>query len=128
MKKFVFWTGMISILAGFALQWPSLAPVLMPSAEPGMLLHLFGAMAMFLGTMLIVCSRDLRNRGSLVVWEGVLRLGGFGVMAGYGLLGGGGPSVVAAGVFDLAVGLAYLVGIPRTVGIALSALLLDQRR
>ena len=32
-----------------------------------------------------MCSRDLKRRGPLVMWEGVLRLGGFGVMGFYGV-------------------------------------------
>ncbi|WP_368507734.1 hypothetical protein [Bradyrhizobium lupini] len=80
-----------------------------------MLMHLFGCMAMFLGIMLIVCSRDLTTRAPLVMGEAVLRFAGFGVMAGYGLWGSGGASLIASGAFDLIVALIYLIGLPRSL-------------
>lgn len=126
MPLFVLLTGLASLLAGLALQVPALAAVLMPGQPAGMLIHLFGAMAMFLGVMLALASRDLATRGSLVAWEGVLRLAGSAIMAGYGIWGMGGAALVAAGAFDLAVGLAYLVGLPRHLGIGLGDLLLDR--
>ena len=44
----------------------------MPSAQPGILLHQSGLMAIFLGGVLILCSRDLKRRRALVIWEGLL--------------------------------------------------------
>lgn len=128
MKPCVFWTGIVSVAAGLALQSTSIAPLLMPSAPPGMLIHLFGAMAVFLGIMLILCSRDLDNRAALVAWEGVLRLCGFGIMAGFGLFAGGGMQLVLAGFYDLVIGVAYLALLPRALGITLGDLLLDRRK
>ena len=89
-------------------------------------MHLFGLMAVFIGIMLMLCSRDLKRRGTLVLWEGLLRVGGFGIMAGYGLLGGAGPSVAATGLFDLAVGMIYLIALPKYLGVGLVDLLLDR--
>ena len=126
MKAFVFWTGTLSVAAGAAFQFPDLAAYLMPSAQPGMLLHLFGLMAIFLGGMLILCSRDLKRRGALVIWEGVLRLGGAGVMGSYGLFGDGGLSVAMAGLFDLTIGVIYLVGLPRHLDVTITELILDE--
>ena len=126
MKQFVFWTGMISVVAGVAFQFPALSAQLLPSESPGMLMHVFGLMALFLGIMLVLSSRDLGSRGPLVAWEGVLRVGGFCAMAGYGLFGGAGMLAVASGVFDLMVGLVYLVGVPRHLGLTLADLLLDR--
>jgi hypothetical protein len=128
MKQFIFWTGMLSLLAGAAFQFPALSSRLMPSEQPGMLMHVFGLMAMFQGVMLVFCARDLRNRGNLVAWEGILRGGGFAVMAGYGLFGDAGFLAVATGVFDLLIGIVYLVGLPRHLGIPLSDLLLDRNQ
>lgn len=34
----------------------------------------FGCMAAFIGVLLLLCERDLKTRGSIVMWEGVLRL------------------------------------------------------
>ena len=74
MKRFVFWTGMISVVSGLALQAPIIATRLLPAEPPGMVVHIFGAMAVFIGVMLAFSARDLRNRGVLVAWEGVLPL------------------------------------------------------
>lgn len=126
MKTFVLWTGWMSVAAGASLQFPSLAAHLMPSEPPGMLLHLFGLMAMYLGVLLVFCSRDLARRGTLVLWEGILRLGGFGVMAGYGLFGGGGAQLALGGLFDLIVGVIYLVALPRHLGSSFVDLLRDR--
>ncbi len=126
MRRFVFWTGMLSLSVGLGLQLQGLAAYLMPSAEPGMLLHLAGLMAMFMGIMLVVCSRDLQQRGALVLWEGVLRVSLFAVMAIYGLFGDGGPRVVMAGFGDLVIGVIYFIGLPRHLGVTFMDLLLDR--
>jgi hypothetical protein len=89
-KQFILGPGMLSIVAGGGLQIQKLSNIIMPSESAGLLMHLFGAMAIFLGIMLIFCSRDLQHRGCLVVWEG-------GLMAGYGILAGGGLSTIAGG-------------------------------
>ena len=126
LKAFVFWAAVISVVSGVGLQLPAVSAQLMPTEQPGMLLHVFGLMAAFIGATLILCSRDLTRRGPLVAWEGVLRLGGFVVMAGYGMFGGCGPPMLLAGVFDLAVGLIYLIGLPRHLGAPLLSIMLDR--
>ena len=115
------------MISGAGCQLPGFSAHLMPTERPGMLLHLFGLMALFLGIMLILCSRDLEHRGSLVAWEGMLRLGGFAIMGGYGVFGGGGVQLAIAGVFDLVIGAIYLLWLPRHLGVPLGDLLLDRR-
>lgn len=128
MKFFVFWTGVINVLSGLALQFPAISLRLMPLEPPGMVLHIFGAMAVFLGIMLVFCSRDLPARGVLVAWEGVLRLVGFATMAGYGLFGGAGIQAALSGLVDGLFGFIYLVALPKFLGISLVDLLLDRSR
>jgi hypothetical protein len=127
MRQFVFWTGMSSLGVGLGLQVQELAAFLMPSAEPGMLLHVSGLMAVFMGILLILCSRDLKQRGSLVLWEGVLRVSLFAVMGSYGLFGDGGVRLAMAGFGDLIIGVVYFVGLPRHLGASFLDLLLDRR-
>ena len=117
---------MISVVSGAGLQFSAVSVQLMPTEQPGMLLHVFGLMVVFIGAALILCSRDLTRRGPIVAWEGVLRLGGFLVMTGYGMFGGDGPPMLLAGVFDLAVGLIYLIGLPRHLGAPLLRIMLDR--
>jgi hypothetical protein len=102
------------------------ASQMMPTEQFGMLMHVFGLMAVFIGVMLFLCSRDLKRRAPLVMWEGVLRLGGFSVMAGYGVWGGGGSMMIAAGLFDLVIGLIYLTRLPAYLGRSASEILLDR--
>ena len=83
---------------------------------------------MFIGATLIISSRDLARRGPIVAWEGVLRLGGFAAMAGYGIFGGGGLPMILAGLFDLVVGLIYLIGLPRHFSSPLLSILLDRAK
>lgn len=104
MRQFVFWTGLSSLVAGAAVQIPAVFDYLRTSERPGMLLRLFGAMAIFLGIMLAICSRDLKRRGSIVIWEGILRVCGFGILTGYWLFGGRGKMSAIFGVCDLIVG------------------------
>ncbi len=125
MKTFVFWTGLFSVLAGVGLQFSVVASTLMPTEQPGMLLHLFGLIAVFLGIMLILSARDLAHRAPLVMWEGILRIGGFLVMTAFGIWGGGGTLMIGSGVFDLVVGVAYLVFLPRYLRTSAYDLLLD---
>ena len=73
MKQFIFWTGMISVVSGLSLQFPQIAQLLMPTEQAGMVMHLFGAMAVFLGVMLIFRSRNLQARGVLVA-ESTLKM------------------------------------------------------
>ena len=117
---------MISVVSGVGLQFSAVSVQRMPTEQPGMLLLVFGLMATFISATLILCSRDLTRRGPIVAWEGVLRLGGFVVMAGYGMFGGGGPPMQLAGVFDLAVGLIYLIGLPRHLGAPVLSIMLDR--
>lgn len=126
MRQFVFWTGLSSFLAGLAVQFPVVFDSLDTSEQPGMLLRLFGIMAMFLGAVLVLCARDLKQRGSIVIWEGILRLGGFIILTGYGVFGGRGTPVTICGILDLLIGAIYLFALPRHLGVPLVDLLLDR--
>jgi hypothetical protein len=126
MRKFVFWTGIANLLAGAALQFPSVSMKLMPPELTGIVTCLFGVIAVLTGAMLVLCSRDLKRRGTLVAWEGVLRLVGFAIMTGYGVLYHGGFPIALAGLFDGLIGVAYLVALPRYLSLSLTDLLLDR--
>ena len=49
---------MISVVSGLALQAPIIAKHLLPAEPPGMVVHIFGAMAVFIGVMLAFFARD----------------------------------------------------------------------
>jgi hypothetical protein len=126
MKAFVFWTGITNLFAGVAFQFPAFSALILPSEQPGVYMHLFGLLVIFLGTTLVFCSRDLTHRGTLVVWEGILRVGGFAVFAGYGVFGRRGIPAFLSGLFDLSIGLTYLILLPRSLSSPLADLLLDR--
>jgi hypothetical protein len=128
MKKFIVWTGAISAIAGIGFQFPRFSLLLMPAEQYGMLVNIFGIMAIFIGIMLIYCSHDLAHRGGLVAWEGILRLLGGTIMVSYGLFGDNGMIAIGSGIFDLAIGLVYIVGLPRHLGVPIINLLLDKHR
>ena len=127
MKAFIICTGVVSGLAGVGLQVPSLNAQLFPAPPPVLVLRVFGLVAIFLGLMLILCSRDLKHRGVLVAWEGVLRLVGGSVIAGYGFIGDYGLLTGLAGLGDFAIGVVYLIFLPRQLGIPTLDLLLDHK-
>jgi hypothetical protein len=127
MQAFVFWTGILSGAVGVAFQIPAFTARLLPGSYSALLQHVFGMVAIFLGVMLVICSRDPKSRGVLVAWEGVLRVVGGVVIAGYGFFVGMGAVVGLAGLADLAIGAIYLVWLPRWLGVSLIDLLLDRR-
>jgi hypothetical protein len=126
MTTFVFATGLCNVFAGLLVLMPGGLPLIMPAVDRGLPLTLFGLVVVFLGIMLILCSRDLRARGSLVAWEGVLRVVGGCVLMWYGIEREMGPAVTLAGVGDLLIGMVYLVALPRHVGVGLLSLLRDR--
>jgi hypothetical protein len=125
MKRFVFWTGLLSLAAGTGFQFSAVAAWVLHPEPAGLAGQLFGAMAMFVGIMLMLCSRDLPRYGTLVLWESLLRVGGFVILGGHGWHQGNG-FLLAMGVGDLAIGVVYLVGLPRHLGVAFIDLLLDR--
>ena len=92
-----------------------------------MLLHLCGLLVLFAGITLILCSRDLKQRGTLVIWEGFLRLGVCVVMGGYGLFGDGGMRLATAGLGDLVIAVVYFIWLPRHLRVSFMDLLLDRQ-
>ena len=126
MKKFVFWTGGYNILLGLEFLCPPLMGFLrVPVPESGIWVQLPATIVIYLGILLILCSRSLRSRACIVCWEGILRIFAFLLLAGYGLFGGLGISMVLVGIVDLVIGLIYLVGLPRSLEVKGAQLLFD---
>lgn len=113
MKKFVFLTGIFNVLFGVALQFPFGVALALPRDSSGMTTHLFGITASFLGILLVVSSRDLERFGVFVLLEGILRIFGFAILTYYALFDGYGVTTLLLGCTDGAIGLAYLILIPK---------------
>jgi hypothetical protein len=127
MRKFVFWTGAYNIVLGSGFLIPGFAGLLgLQLPEANVWLWLPAVLVIYLGLLLVLCSRNLETLGTLVYWEGVLRvvvglmLGWFGFWTDLGIIAG------LIGIVDLLIGLGYLTGLPRELNRPPSSLLLDR--
>lgn len=128
MKKFVFWTGVYNILLAVSSLIPQLSNILgLTVPDSRFYLWLPGILIIYLGVMLILASRNLDERASIVFWEGILRLAGFIVATRYGFFGEFGASLGYVGVIDLLVGLVYIIGLPKSLNRRAVDILLDRK-
>lgn len=127
MQTFVFWTGVYNIVLGISFLIPGFAALLgLQEPESIFWLWLPATFVIYLGIMLIFCSRRLTTRAPLVFWEGILRLAAFALLAWFGFFTDLGIIAVLIGVIDLLIGLGYIIGLPKSLGIPAKSLLLDQ--
>jgi hypothetical protein len=126
MKKFVFWTGIYNIVVGLVISCPWVVKLLgTPLPSSYFWLWFAAVLVIYLGILLVLCSRNLKGRASLVYWEGILRIVAFLLVAGFGVFGGLGPAITLLGIIDLAIGLVYLIGLPKALNTPPKNLLLD---
>ncbi len=126
MKSFIFWSGVYN--AGLALtltcppiyQWLGLN---VPTPLWGWLVAGFLA---FTSVVLILASRDLRQRAAFVYWESILRYIAALLLIPAGLFGDLGLIAVPLGLGDLVIGLVYMFGLPKELGLSHSDLLRDR--
>jgi hypothetical protein len=127
MRKFVFWTGVYNVILAVSSLIPAVAKILgLAVPESRFYLWLPGILIIYLGILLILASRNLHDRASLVYWEGILRLAGFVVATRYGFMGEFGASLGYVGVIDLIVGLVYIIGLPKYLNRRAIDILLDR--
>lgn len=79
----------------------------------------------YLGILLIFCSRKIKSRASIVYWEGILRIALLFLLTGYGFFGGIGIALALVGIVDLVIGSIYIFGLPRTLNVKAGNLLRD---
>jgi hypothetical protein len=127
-KKFVFWTGIYDLAVGIGFFFPGLARSL-GVQQPASLFFSWSPalLTTFLGVVLILCSRNLPARGTVVYWEGILRIVGFFLLGWFGFIGGLGFAIGVMAIIDLAIGVTYLAGLPRALNMTHMDLLLDRR-
>lgn len=118
MKAFVFWTGIMNFSFGLGFMFPAMAQYLGEVAPTLVWSQLLGVILMFLGVILVLCSRDIERYATIICWEGVVRIAGFLVMGGHGFLGDAGVSIGFAGVLDLLIGGGYLIGLSRSLNLS----------
>ena len=73
----------------------------------------------------ILSSRDLSHRATFVYWESLLRYVAALVLVPAGLFGDVGLITVPLGLGDLAIGLVYMFGLPKELGVSHRNLLFD---
>jgi len=127
MSKFVFWTGVYTVIAGISFLFPGIVSLLgVKLPESNFWVWVVAAAVIYLGIALVLCSRNLAARASLVYWEGILRIAGFFLFSGFGFFGDLGILPGVLGVVDLLIGLVYLIGLPKTLDTTAANLLLDR--
>lgn len=127
MQKFVFWTGVYNLIVGSVFLIPGSTNLVGIQAPEVMLwLWLPAILVIYLGILLIFCSRRLPERASLVFWEGIARIAVFVPLAWFGFFTDLGFMVGVIGVIDLLIGLGYILGLPRALHIPAIDLLLDR--
>jgi len=129
MRGFVFWTGIYNIIAGISFLVPGIVPLLgIRPPESSFWVWTVAASVIYLGVALVLSSRRLAERATVVYWEGILRIVAFFLFGGYGFFGDLGLVAGILGVLDLVIGLVYLIGLPRALGKPAMDLLLDRVR
>jgi hypothetical protein len=126
MKQFVYWSGIYNAGLAATLTFPPVYQALglnIPAPLWGWLVAGFLA---YTSAVLILASRDLQRRASLVYWESLLRYIAALLLIPAGLFGDLGLIAVPLGLGDLAIGLVYMFGLPKYFGISHSDLFCDR--
>ncbi|WP_045227136.1 hypothetical protein [Methyloterricola oryzae] len=79
----------------------------------------------FTAAVLIISARDLKRRASQVYWESLLRYAAALLLIPAGLFGEVGKIAALLGLGDLAIGLVYMFGLTKELGVSHKALLFD---
>ncbi|WP_262967378.1 hypothetical protein [Methylobacter psychrophilus] len=126
MKHFVFWSGVYNAgLALFLLCPPLYRGIGMNICDPVWGWLIAGFLG-FSSAVLLLASRDLYRRATFVYWEALLRYIAALVLIPAGLFGDVGLITVPLGLGDLAIGLVYMFGLPKELGLSHHALLYDR--
>ncbi|MGZ8214217.1 MAG: hypothetical protein ACXWTP_06930 [Methylosarcina sp.] len=126
MVTFVHWTGIYNGALAGTLLFPPIYRALglnIPAPLWGWLVAGFLA---YTGAALILATRDLRRRASFVYWESLLRYVAALLLIPAGLFGDLGLIAVPLRLVDLAIGLVYMLGLPKELGLSHRALFCDR--
>ena len=126
MKNFAFWSGVYNAGLGLFLLFPPLyRGVGMNICDPVWGWLIAGFLG-FTSAVLILSSHDLHRRATFVYWEALLRYIAGLVLVPAGLFGDVGLITVPLGLGDLAIGLVYMFGLPKELGLSHTDLLRDR--
>jgi hypothetical protein len=126
MNRFVFWSSVYNAgLAIFLLFPPLYRGISLNICSPVWGWLIAGFLA-YTSVVLVYASRDLSRRAALVYWESLLRYVAALVLIPIGLFGDIGPIAAIMGLGNLAIGLVYMFGLTKELGVPHSALLFDR--
>jgi hypothetical protein len=126
MPQFVFWSGVYNAgLAGVLLCPPVYRTLGLNICSPVWGWLIAGFLA-FTSAVLILSSRDLTARASLVYWEAPLRYVAAVVLIPAGLFGDIGIVAALLGLGDLLIGVVYTFGLPKELGLSHADLAFDR--
>ena len=125
MKSFVFWSGIYNAGLALTLTFPPVYRWLGLNVPAPLWGWLVAGFLAFTSAVLILASRDLRRRAAFVYWESLLRYIAALLLIPAGLFGDLGLIAVPLGLGDLAIGLVYMFGLPKELGVSHCALLCD---
>lgn len=126
MSQFVFWSGVYNGGLALFLLFPLLYGALGLNFPAPFWGWLVGGFLAYTGAALILASRNLSQRASFVYWEAFLRYIGAILIVPAGLFGDLGLIAVPLGLVDLGIGLVYMIGLPKELGVSHQGLLFDR--
>jgi hypothetical protein len=88
---------------------------------------LIAGFLLYTSATLILCSRDVKTFGGMILWEGLLRFLAAAILIPAGLFSGYGAMTALLGLGDLAWGVVFFVVVPRMTGMGALALLMGRR-
>lgn len=126
MKKFIYWSGIYNAVLGMFLIFPPVYHSVGLNLCSPILGWLIAGFLNFTGVVLILCSRQLRQRASLVYWEAVLRYFAALLLIPSAIFSDIGLIALPLGVVDLFIGLAYTFGLSNELKLSHRDLFFDR--
>lgn len=123
MSEFVFWSGAYNAGLALFLLFPPLYRALGLNICAPVWGWIIAGFLAYTSVVLIYSSRDLGQRACLVYWESLLRYAAAGVLIPAGLFGDIGLIAGLLGLGDLAIGLVYMFGLSKELGVSHQGLL-----
>jgi hypothetical protein len=126
MTTFIFWSGIYNAGLALTLIFPPVYRWLGLNVPAPLWGWLVAGFLAYTSAALILASRDLHHRASFVYCESLLRYIEALLLIPAGLFGDLGLIAVPLGLGDLAIGLVYMFGLPKELGVSHCTLLCDR--
>lgn len=126
MSQFVYWSGVYNAGLALFLLFPPAYRALGLNVPAPLWGWLIAGFLAYTSVVLILASRDLRRRASLVYWEALPRYVAAFLLIPAGLFGDLGLIAIPLGLGDLGIGLMYMFGLTGKLGLSHKGLLWDR--